>query len=216
MESDEQRRADAMSIVAIDTAARLAAWVLRTDTAGHILAEREIPGGRLDARLAEAIAELLDDGTEAIVVLTGPGSYSGVRAGMAAALGVASARRLPLHGAGNLLAVAAAAPPDDGETVTAVADAGRGGVYLARFVGRGGQPEQVSDVERHDATTIASVQHLAATTAIAGLDVRRVDPRGALAAAVPWALARRQLVAAGLAATHAQPPGNGDHAGTVS
>ncbi len=84
------------------------------------------------------------------MVLTGPGSYSGVRAGMAAALGVASARHLPLHGAGNLLAVAAAAKPGDGEAIVAVADAGRGGVYLARFVGRGGRPEQVSDVERHD------------------------------------------------------------------
>lgn len=199
-----------MSVVAIDTAARLSAWVLRTDIAGDILAEREIPGGQLDARLAGAIAELLDDGTRAIVVLTGPGSYSGVRAGMAAALGVSSARHLPLHGAGNLPAVAAAARPGDGEGITAVADAGRGGVYLARFVGRGGQPEQVSDVERHEATTLASVQHLVATTAIAGLEVRRVDPRDALAAAVPWALARPQLVAAGLAATHARPHGDGD------
>jgi tRNA threonylcarbamoyladenosine biosynthesis protein TsaB len=210
MESDRRRRGGAMSVVAIDTAARLAAWVLCTDTAGDILAEREIPGGRLDARLAAAIAELLDDGTEAMVVLTGPGSYSGVRAGMAAALGVASARHLPLHGAGNLLAVAAAAKPGDGEAIVAVADAGRGGVYLARFVGRGGQPEQVSDVERHDVTAVRSGQHLVASTAIAGLDVRRVDPRGALAAAVPWALARPQLVAAGLAATHARSQRDGD------
>lgn len=205
-----------MSVVAIDTAARLAAWVLRTDADGGILDEREIPGGRLDARLAEAIAELLDDDTEAIVVLTGPGSYSGVRAGMAAALGVASARHLPLHGAGNLLAVAAAARVGDGEDIVAVADAGRGGVYLARFVGRRGHPGQVSEVERHDAITVESVHHLVATTAIEGLNVRRVDPRHALAAAVPWALARPQLVAAGLAATHAQPLRDGDRASTFS
>jgi tRNA threonylcarbamoyl adenosine modification protein YeaZ len=133
-----RQRGHAMSVVAIDTADRLSAWVLRTDAAGGILDEREIPGGQLDARLAEAIAELLEHDTEAIVVLTGPGSYSGVRAGMAAALGVASARHLPLHGAGNLLAVAAAARPGEGEAIVAVADAGRGGVYLARFVGRGG------------------------------------------------------------------------------
>lgn len=205
-----------MSVIAIDTAARLAAWVLRTDADGGILDEREIPGGRLDARLAEAIAALLDDDTEAIVVLTGPGSYSGVRAGMAAALGVASARRLPLHGAGNLLAVAAAARAGEGEAIVTVADAGRGGVYLARFVGRGGHPEQVSEVERHDATTVESLEQLVATTAIEGLDVRRVDPRHALAAAVPWALARPQLVAAGLAATHAQPLSDGTRADTFS
>jgi tRNA threonylcarbamoyl adenosine modification protein YeaZ len=216
MDVDQQRRGHAMSVVAIDTAARLAAWVLRTDADGGILEEREIPGGRLDARLAAAIAELLDDDTEAIAVLTGPGSYSGVRAGMAAALGVASARNLPLHGAGNLLAVAAAARAAEGEAIVAVADGGRGGVYLARFVGRGGQPEQVSQVERHDASTLMSVEHLVGTTAIAALDVRRVDPRHALAAAVPWALARPQLVAAGLAATHAQPLRDGRRAGTFS
>jgi tRNA threonylcarbamoyladenosine biosynthesis protein TsaB len=213
---DQQWRGHAMSVVAIDTAARLAAWVLCTDAAGGILDEREIPGGRLDALLAEAIAELLEDDTEAIVVLTGPGSYSGVRAGMAAALGVASARRVPLHGAGNLLALAAAARAGDGEAIVAVADAGRGGVYLARFVGRGGHAEQVSEVERRDAATVESMPPLVATTAIAGLDARRVDPRHALAAAVPWALARPPLVAAGLAATHAQPLRDGDRADTLS
>ncbi|MEO8897510.1 MAG: tRNA (adenosine(37)-N6)-threonylcarbamoyltransferase complex dimerization subunit type 1 TsaB [Candidatus Dormibacter sp.] len=195
-----------MSVIAIDTAARLAAWVLRTDPAGHILDQREVPGGQLDARLAGAVAELLDDTVEAIVVLTGPGSYSGVRAGMAAALGLASARGVPLHGAGNLLAVAAlAARAGDGEAIVAVADAGRGGVYLARFVARLGRPEQVSEVERHDAATVESSQPLVATTGIGGLDVRRVDPRSALAAAVPWALARPPLMASGLAATHARP-----------
>jgi tRNA threonylcarbamoyladenosine biosynthesis protein TsaB len=193
-----------MSVIAIDTASRLSAWVLRTDVAGAIADQREVPGGRLDVQLPGAIGELLDDTTSAIVVLTGPGSYSGVRAGMAAALGVASARRLALHGAGNLFAVAAAMPAGEGEALVAVADAGRGGVYLARFAWHSGRPEQTSAVERHDAAAVEPMQQLVGTTAIAGLDVRRVEPRRALAAAVPWALARPPLAAAGLGATHAQ------------
>ena len=48
----------------------------------------------------------------AVVVVTGPGTYTGVRAGMAAALGIAHARGLPLHGIGSLEVVASAATPE--------------------------------------------------------------------------------------------------------
>jgi tRNA threonylcarbamoyladenosine biosynthesis protein TsaB len=193
-----------MSVIAIDTASRLWAWVLRTDPAGRVLEERQVPGGQLDVRLPRAVGELLDDSTEAVVVLTGPGSYSGVRAGMAAALGIATARGLALHGAGNLSAIAAAAGGRDDETVVAVADAGRGGVYLARFVRRDGRPHQESAVERLEVGAVQPSPQPVATTSIPGLEVRLVDARRALAAAVPGALAQPPLAAAGLRATHAE------------
>jgi tRNA threonylcarbamoyl adenosine modification protein YeaZ len=196
-----------VTVLAIDTASRLRALVLRTDAGGAILAEREVAGGRLDQLLPAAIAELLDDSVAAVVVLTGPGSYTGVRAGMAAGLGVAMARGLPLYGAGNLQAIAVVALADGGETLMALADAGRGGVFTARFARRGAEIEQVSAVERRAAATLQPSAELAATTAIDGITTRLVPPRTALAAAVPWALARPPLSAAGLAATHARAGG---------
>lgn len=201
-----------MSIIAIDTASRLSAWVLSTDAMGHVIGERQFRGGELDRHLPPAIADLMDTATAAVVVLTGPGSYTGVRGGMAAAAGIASARDLPLHGVGNLFAVAAAAEVGDDEPFLAVADAGRGGVYIARFEVQDGRPVEQSPVERLQAAAlIPTHMRLFCIAAIAGLPVEPVDPRRALAAAVPWALEAAPTSLVGLSATHAERVGMGIH-----
>jgi tRNA threonylcarbamoyladenosine biosynthesis protein TsaB len=193
-------------VVAIDTASRASAWALLTDGDGAVIEQVHIPGGELDRRLPGALAALLSEPPDAVVVLIGPGSYSGVRAGMAAALGLASVLGVPLHGLGNLVAIAAAAPVEDDTTFTAVADAGRGAVYMARFARHGGIAEQLSDVERLEVAHVGGGR-LHSTTPITGLEVELVDPVRALAAAVPRARAAAPLPAAGLAAIHAaQPP----------
>jgi tRNA threonylcarbamoyl adenosine modification protein YeaZ len=192
-----------VSVIAIDSSSRAAALVLRTTAEGRVLDSRELPGGELDRRLPGALAAVLAGDVEAVVVLTGPGSYSGVRAGMAAALGVAGARGLPLHGLGTLAAVAAAASMPDGGQFSAVADAGRGGVYVARFERRGPATVQVSAVRRSAADDVDGRRPLFATVPIAGLVAELIDPVRALAAAVPVAMGLPQLEAAGLSATHA-------------
>ena len=58
------------------------------------------------ASLPRLLGRMLAAVDTAVVVVTGPGTYTGVRAGMAAALGVAHARNLPLHGVGSLEVVA--------------------------------------------------------------------------------------------------------------
>ena len=74
-----------------------------------------------------------------VVVDVGPGSFTGVRIGVAAARALGLAWDVPVVGVGALALVAAAAfARDPADTVVAVADAGRGRVYWQRFDRAGG------------------------------------------------------------------------------
>jgi tRNA threonylcarbamoyl adenosine modification protein YeaZ len=194
-----------MSVLALDTASRSSAWVILTNERGLVIGERELRGGELDLHLPGALADLIDRPLAAVVVLTGPGSYTGVRGGMAAALGLATSRGVPLHGIGNLtaLAMAATAAPD-GVTLNAVADAGRGGVYVARFVRRGSRVAQVSGLQRLAAGEVDLADPVFSTTEIPGLAAEVIAPATVLAGVVPRALETAPLGAAGLAAIHAE------------
>lgn len=192
-----------MTVIAIDTASRTIALVMTTDAQGAVEEARELRGGALDRLLPAALAALLPASLEAVVVLTGPGSYTGVRGGMAAALGIATGRHVPLHGVNNLVAIAAAAPDGVASPFAVVTDAGRGGVYCATFESRDGTALQLTGIERRRADDLDGSLPVVSTTAIPGLDTQLVTPAAALAAAVPLALAGPALAPEGLAATHA-------------
>jgi tRNA threonylcarbamoyladenosine biosynthesis protein TsaB len=63
---------------------------------------------------------------EAIAVAIGPGSFTGLRIGLAVAKGIALARHIPILGVPTLDIVAAAAPLETGRSLAAVLRAGRG------------------------------------------------------------------------------------------
>jgi tRNA threonylcarbamoyladenosine biosynthesis protein TsaB len=137
-----------------------------------------------------------------LAVACGPGSFTGIKIGLASAWGLARPHGLRVAGVGSLdaLAAAGAAGVASGERVVAVAGAYAGLVYAARFVA-GEVPEAVTlegeyRVGRPDALLpelLAGARAVAlegtplaevARPFLGSADVRRVEPGAALAIAV--------------------------------
>ena len=74
----------------------------------------------------------------ALAVATGPGSFTGVRCGLAIAKGFAVARGLPLIGV-SAFEIIATAQPERGMPIVALIEAGRSRVAAGRFEWRGSE-----------------------------------------------------------------------------
>jgi len=130
-----------MRILAIDTAlAACSAAVL--DTAyGGIVASESLPMIRGHAEALMPLLQRLMDEAELtytdidrIAVTTGPGSFTGLRVGIAAARGLALAAAKPIVGVSTLAAYAAPLmAADDSRPVVAAIDARHAHVYLQVF-----------------------------------------------------------------------------------
>ena len=110
-------------VAVIDPAGCVAASLLLTETRRH--AERLIE--TVDAVLAEAACALSD--LAGIAVGRGPGSFIGVRTGIATAKGLALGAGVPLVGLPTLVAMAAGPGLPDGDGY-ALLDAKRGEIYV--------------------------------------------------------------------------------------
>ena len=114
-----------MLTLAFDTATSVATAALVRD--GEVLGERASRAVRVlgdaDELLREAEAEQSE--LDRLVVGTGPGSFTGLRMGLAAARGLAFALDVPVAGVSTLDALAAGAPG-----ALAVVDAGRREVFV--------------------------------------------------------------------------------------
>jgi tRNA threonylcarbamoyl adenosine modification protein YeaZ len=130
-----------MRVLAIDTAlAACSAAVLDTEQPG-VLASESLPMVRGHAEaLMPLLAELMKrtalsfTAIDRVVVTTGPGSFTGLRVGIAAARGIALAADKPAFGVSTLAAYAAPhLAEDDTTAVVAAIDARHGHVYLQVF-----------------------------------------------------------------------------------
>lgn len=105
----------------------------------HIVAERDLPGRETQERLMSALAEVLQEADlqpadlDVLAVVSGPGSFTGVRIGMAAIKGLAEALGKPVVAVSRLAVLAAQA----GSTgaVHAWIDAGRRDLFVGRYRG---------------------------------------------------------------------------------
>lgn len=92
----------------------------------RVLREARLPARSAGARLTGALAELLGDQRPGgIVVVRGPGSFTGMRIGLSAAKALSEALPAPILGVSRLQVLAGMAGQE-----SAALDAGRGGVYL--------------------------------------------------------------------------------------
>ena len=187
-----------MNVLAIDTSSRRRVVCVLAGPDGDVHRALVAAGVDVDVTLPPLLGQLMTETVSRLVVVIGPGSYTGVRAGMAAALGVAHSRGLPLHGVASLDAIAAGAIAGGAQAGWALADAGRNAVYAGRFDGAG-----VDSWSRVEVTGFTPGD--APVYALAGVpldDVRLVDPALAVGRAVPMALERSPLRGDGLRALY--------------
>lgn len=129
-----------MNLLVVDTALGLctaAAW----DGARVTVRSEPMARGHQEAlapmvRAVMTAARLAFDHLDGIGVTVGPGSFTGLRVGLAFAQGLGAALDRPVVGLSSLDALAASVEPD-GRPVAALIDARRGQVYARLFDGAG-------------------------------------------------------------------------------
>ncbi len=197
-----------MRILAIDTALEACSVVLMDGDAIVACEHEAMARGHAEAlmpmiaRLREAAS--LDFTTlDRIAVTVGPGSFTGLRVGIAAARGIAAAAAKPVVGITTLAAFAAPLIAADTSTpVVAAIDARHGHVYLQAFDGNGAtriKPLHISvaDAARRTASYAPRLVGNAAQILSAAWPAGEAPPAGVeyqTAPAVDW-VARLGMVA---------------------
>ncbi len=181
-------------LLALDTGSPLVSVALAID--GEVRATRAIEQassaegliGLLDSCLAEA--GLRPPDLDAVAVLQGPGSFTGLRVGLSTVLGLRQALGLPVAVLPSLAVLAAAAPPGGG-TVVPVVDALRGEWFAQQF-SRTDPPRQIADARILKAAELAAL----APSMVIGFGVERLRdelPGVTLVPATPLAATAARL-----------------------
>jgi tRNA threonylcarbamoyladenosine biosynthesis protein TsaB len=194
-----------MLLLAADTSGKLGSIALAQcgpEDECKILEVVPLTGGTFSAQLVPQIMALLQKhgfnkgGIDALAVASGPGSFTGLRIGLAAIKALAEALSKPIAAVSLLEAVAAAATVDG--RVLAALDAGRGEVYIGGWDGPydGKSPVTVSErlltkeefLSAAKGTVVVTPDKSVVDVAIAdGLRVREVErPRSDAIARMGW------------------------------
>ena len=139
-----------MSILAIDTASSVSSVAVASE--GKLQAEVTVEAGRTHSEtlLSHIEGALSFAGVErsaltGIAVSIGPGSFTGLRIGLATAKAIAYGLGIPLVGVSTLAALALAVPVSDVHTL-ALMDAQKGNAYAGLYEWRDGSLHEVRPV----------------------------------------------------------------------
>ena len=157
--------------------------VALVDSTGRVLERRFQTQRSLGAELAPSIQAVLeewnlgpDSPPDLVAVDLGPGSYTGLRVGLAAAKGLAFAWGRPLVGVRLVDLLARQAPP--AQKILCALDASRGEVYYGVFERRPGAlvPELVSAPELAELDQVARVLEAEGDVCVIGDGVSVLGP----------------------------------------
>jgi tRNA threonylcarbamoyladenosine biosynthesis protein TsaB len=138
-----------MRLLAIETSGRKGSFAVVEDD--HLLSEcLAEPAGQLVERGVERVGEVLErastriEDLDGVAVSLGPGSFTGLRVGLAIAKGICFGRGLPLVGVPTLDAIAGALSDSVGYIIP-VLDARRGEIYFSIYRSDGSAATRQSD-----------------------------------------------------------------------
>lgn len=179
-----------MLLLSTDTSGRNGSIALAQCGPGdacEVLEVVSLEGGAFSAQLVPQVAELLarhkftKEGLDAFAVASGPGSFTGLRVGLAAIKALAEVLQKPIAAVSLLEAVAVAANARG--NIIAALDAGRGDVYVGEYE----VAQKATRVSEHllSASELASTaagrvivtpdEHVATSARAAGLSVEQIS-----------------------------------------
>ena len=175
-------------ILAIDTSTAACTAAL-FDASGACLASRdEVIGRGHSERLVPMLDELLEGRrADRILVGVGPGSFTGIRVGIAAAQGLAIAWGCALCGMSSLALLAAGAAADG--AVAAAVDGGHGELFVQQFDGQSLEPS----IDLLNLPPADAAANISASLVVGPAAARLVEARGRGEAEAGWPSARNAL-----------------------
>lgn len=175
-------------ILALDTSTAACTAAL-FDASGKLLASRdELIGRGHSERLVPMLAELLEGrAADQLLVGVGPGSFTGIRVGIAAAQGLSIGWGSPVFGMSSLALLAARA--EGASEVAAAIDGGHGELFVQEFDGRTLEPT----TELLNLPPAEAALRVAAPVVVGPGARALVDARGSGEAREAWPSARYAL-----------------------
>ena len=167
-------------LLAVDTSGKNGSLALARTAPGEMTVLEVVPlaGGAFSAELIPKVAALLHkhghskDDLDAIAVANGPGSFTGLRVGLAAVKGLAEALQIPMVAISLLEAVASSGATRG--RIMAALDAGRGDVYVGDY-------ELEPQVRARSERLLSREEFLAAARSVAATGKAVVTPDPKLA-----------------------------------